>query len=109
MPKHARKPFEAWMKWALARALETAPRPDAPLPEWDTFETREAYFDAGRPYFGRPLPLEAFDPELDYRPERDAELLDAFLRGLDHTKNPFLRSPEAMKAAGFSGTPYRFG
>jgi len=56
---------------------------------------------------GPPVPREAFDPAFAYDPARDRELLDAFLRGLDPAKNPYLRPAAEMKAAGFPGEPYR--
>jgi hypothetical protein len=30
-----------------------------------------------------------------------------FLAALDHRKNPYLRTPQEMKAQGFKGTPYK--
>jgi hypothetical protein len=107
MPKESRKSFDAWTKWALGRLKELAPRPTEAI-EFDDFDGDEsAYFDATRPYWGVALPLEALDPEFGYQPEMRQELLDRFLRSLNYEANPFLRSPEELKEAGFEGTPYR--
>jgi hypothetical protein len=55
---------------------------------------------------GPPVPREALDPDFDFKPETADKLLSNFLKKLDHSKNPFLRSPNAMVKAGFMGTPY---
>jgi hypothetical protein len=50
--------------------------------------------------------LEALDPDVPYDDRRRREMLARFLKGLDWRKNPFLRSPAAMKKLGFEGKPY---
>lgn len=56
---------------------------------------------------GPPVPRVAFDPSLEYMPSMDKKLLGDFLASLDPKTNPYLRSPEEMKKAGFPGTPYK--
>jgi hypothetical protein len=57
--------------------------------------------------FGPPVPREALDPEIDFKPEDTNRYLAAFLETLNPKENPFLRSPEEMMAASFEGTPYK--
>jgi hypothetical protein len=56
---------------------------------------------------GPPVPRAAFDPSLEYTPSMDKKLLGDFVASLDPKTNPYLRSPEEMKKAGFPGTPYK--
>jgi hypothetical protein len=56
---------------------------------------------------GFPVPREAFNPNFDFDPNKTNDLLKAFLENVDHTTNPYLRSPEEMKKLHFEGTPYR--
>lgn len=101
------KAFNSWLDFALGRAGKLEPRPKKNRPRRADFESDGEYFEATRPYFGRPLPREALDPEADYKPEQREEFLSRFLEGLDWKKNPFLRSPDQMKKLGFKGTPYK--
>lgn len=57
---------------------------------------------------GLPVPREVLDPDYDYDPKGDAELIRAFLKGLDPSKNPFLVAPDEMIKAGFQGKPYSY-
>jgi hypothetical protein len=47
------------------------------------------------------------DPDAACQPQQREELLAEFLAGLDPARNRYLRTPDAMKALGFTGTPYR--
>jgi hypothetical protein len=107
MPPKTKRAFSAWLDWASKRILALAPAPQPFLPWPDEFPSEAAYHEAGRPYFGDPIPLEALDPDFDYKPEMRKDLLASFLSRLDWKKNPFLRSPDEMKKLGFPGTPYR--
>ncbi|WP_139357228.1 hypothetical protein [Leptospira alexanderi] len=100
--------FTKWLSWAHDRILELAPTPKRFLKDPDEFESEEEYHKAGRPYFGEPIPLEALNPDFDYKPQMRKKLLSDFLSRLDYKKNPFLRSPEMMKKLGFKGTPYQY-
>jgi|SRR5262245_7395626 len=52
------------------------------------------------------VPREVFDPELEFRPEMARELVERFLRSVDYANNPFLLTPEQMRAEGFEGVAY---
>ena len=99
--------FTKWLDWALAQAAKLGPLPRKKRPERDDFDSDEAYHDATRPHFGKPLPREALDPSSGYKPEQREELLARYLERLDWKTNPFLRSPDAMKKLGFRGKPYK--
>jgi hypothetical protein len=106
MPPKAKRAFTAWLDWASKGILTLAPAPKPFLADPDEFPSEAAYHEAGRPYFGDPIPLEALDPGFDYKPEMRKDLPASFL---SHWKtNPFLRSPDEMKKLGFPGTPYQF-
>jgi hypothetical protein len=79
--------FDSWLKLVLERLTGHYPR----------LEGEE---------IGSPPPRESLDPGFDFRPDMDQQLLGRFLRGLDYTQNPYLRSPEQMLRLGFEGTPY---
>jgi hypothetical protein len=53
-----------------------------------------------------PVPRELFDPSFDPREDAVREALTRFVATLDPTRNPYLRSAEAMLADGFVGQPY---
>lgn len=107
LPTKPKKAFTEWFQWAAQRATELDPEPRGRKPKYTEFDTLEEFYRTVRPYFGKPLPREALDPDSGYKPEERQARLAALLQRLDHRKNPFLRSPEQMKALGFAGTPYR--
>jgi len=79
--------FKAWRRRAMAQLTDLYPRQkDAPL--------------------GPPIARQTLDPQYSYTPESVDHALREFVRGLYPTENPFLRSPEELKALGFHGTPY---
>jgi hypothetical protein len=80
--------FTDWRKSAIARMAELFP-----LNQEDRL--------------GSFVPREVLDPQFHFKPEMTKDLISAFLRALDYTKNPFLRSPEEMKQVGFEGIPYK--
>lgn len=90
MPK--KKVFEDWLKTMLSRLTELYPRE-----EYENEEEEEL-----RP----PVFREVLDPVFDFKPNIATELLSDFLKRLDRSDNPYLRSPEKMQALGFEGTPY---
>ena len=88
------EPHLSWQTWTLEKLSAEHPR---------TAEDR----------VGDVVPREALDPEADVSPEQVEELINAFLQGLDHARNPFLRSPETMLAGddefeAYNLVPYRF-
>lgn len=81
------KPFKDWRRFAIGRLTTLYPLDrDIPL--------------------GPPVPRDALNPDLDYKPEMAHQLLSKFLKSLDPRTNPYLRSAPEMIAAGFEGTPY---
>jgi hypothetical protein len=81
------KPFKDWRRFAIGRLATLYPLDK---------ENR----------LGPPVPREALDPELDYKPEMAPQLLSKFLQSLDPSTNPYLRPATEMIADGFDGTPY---
>ncbi len=57
---------------------------------------------------GDPVPWQFADPAYPARPDLAEALLADFLRGLAGGGNPFMNTPDTMRAQGFKGTPYRF-
>lgn len=53
-----------------------------------------------------PVPPEFFDPAFQWSPQTVLEAQSRLLAVLDPSRNPYLRTPEDMKADGFTGEPY---
>jgi len=91
-----KKPFDDWLSTTLQRAAEAFPRTT-------NYDKRTGIFDASGE---KPVPREFFDPNFQYTEVHAEAALRAFLQTLDPKQNPYLNTPEEMKAAGFKGTPY---
>jgi hypothetical protein len=108
LPAKHKKVFTAWVDAAIATGAKHDRRPEARMPQYTDFASKDAYREATWPYFGtKAVPREAFEPDSGYVPEQREELLGRFLASLDWKANPFLRSPDDMKNLGFEGTPYK--
>lgn len=81
------KPFKDWRRFAIQRLSTLYPLDMENV-------------------LGLPVPRESLDPDLNYKPGQESELLGNFLSNLDPTTNPFLCTSEEMFEAGFEGTPY---
>lgn len=104
LPARALPAFRTWRTACLER-LERY----YSLPETGQDEDRDEFeglFASEEKEF--PVPREVFDPTFDFRPELTEVLLNNYLAGLKPQDNEFLQSPEAMREAGFEGTPYRY-
>lgn len=86
------EPYEAWLK-ACANRLNKLELPEL---EQDDY------------VLGDVVPRELFDTNRPFNPNQTITLVDGFLRALDFSDNPYLRSPDEMlKRGDFSGKPYR--
>lgn len=83
-----RKRFDAWLSGALRKLHVYFPDAQAPL-------SAQA-----------PVPQVFFELDSDWDPVTVPQHLEAFLAGLDPTKNPYLVDAQQLKALGFRGTPY---
>lgn len=97
LPDNVRKDFDDWLKESIRPAVSAYP----PQPPYD--KTTERYIATGE----EPVPMELYDPQWTYTPERAKEALRALLKSLDPKSNPYLRTPSEMKDVGFTGTPYQ--
>jgi hypothetical protein len=52
------------------------------------------------------VPKEFFQSDFAWRDGIAQESLDHFVKTLEPGTNPYLRSPDDMRAAGFTGLPY---
>ncbi|MGE0646148.1 MAG: hypothetical protein AB7P24_21040 [Nitrospira sp.] len=91
-----REVLEQWISSTLRQCAQVFPR------QVD-YDTTTQKYDASHEL---PVPREFFEPGFTYTPETGKAVLLEFLKTLDYTKNPYLRSPEEMKENGFQGTPY---
>jgi hypothetical protein len=89
--------FEEWLSNSVRRATEVFPRQSV-----EDDKSSEKY-DASHEV---PVPREFFEPGFIYTPEAGKRALQEFLKTLDYTKNPYLRSLGELKEKGFQGTPY---
>jgi hypothetical protein len=81
--------FDAWWKSAIDRLVQAHPKSEE-----------------GPDDVGRPVVREAMDPEVTYTGQDSDTCVTAFLRSLSSTANPFLSSPEELRAAGIPEAPY---
>jgi len=92
--------FNRWLDWSVARLVELYPDVDTD-PYADLFQDREE--ERRGPLIAR----EVLDPDVPYRPEQATPSMAEYLRGVDPSRNEFLRPPQALRAAGFEGVPYK--
>ena len=88
--------FSDWLSAAVRKTVETFPRNA-------TYDTDSELYDASHE---TPVPREFFENGFAYSGEAATAALREFLRSLDPTRNPYLRSAEELRAEGFKGTPY---
>jgi len=81
--------FDEWLKAAIARFVHLY-----------AFDPQNVA--------GGLVPRSFLDPQVEPATENIPALLDEQLRSIDYSGNPFLATPEEMRAAGFKGTPYRY-
>jgi hypothetical protein len=89
--------FDAWLSDTF-KATATA------FPRSVEYDKESEYYDASAE---TPVPRAFFDPLADPATDHPAAL-NAFLKSLDPSTNPYLATPEEMLAAGFTGTPYQY-
>jgi len=101
-----RKAFKDWLAEAYRRANALSPLSDASYaylclsnPTVEQFAALDFGAPLSRTVFDTTRAVEAIDIDTD---------IDAYLRGLDPAANRFLRTGEALHAAGFEGRPYRW-
>lgn len=96
LPANAKKDFDHWLSESIRRATNVYPH----QPPYD--KATERYIATGE----EPVPMELYEPQWSYTPERAKEALRALLKSLDPKSNPYLRTASEMKNLGFVGTPY---
>lgn len=80
--------FAAWLTESFRRAHQHFPSSDVEV------EQQPA------------VPKEFYEPDFVWRDGIAQESWDRFLKTLDPSRNPYLRSADEMRAAGFPGLPY---
>jgi hypothetical protein len=107
MPKRDKR-YEKWVEAVVKKLNLIAPLPDPrkdlipPGSPLDVFEAES------KRVIGQPLSPWALNVNEAFDPGRNGDEIDKLLQAADPTKNPFLRSLEDLKTAGFAGTPYRY-
>ncbi len=102
------KPFKAWFKATVTRLATLSAPPAEESGGYDVEVTESEPIGVVEAVWGNPLPREFFDPAFDPAGADSATLLDALLVQVSATPNPFLLSPDVLRAQGFPGTPYRY-
>src|SRR4051812_37122277 len=100
-------PFRVWVTAALKRLDRVAPNPVQDFRGRFDFGSEEEYQAHLRQNMGAPLPIDVVDTSKEVAPDALASLYATFLAKVDWAANPYLRSPESLQTAGFSGEPYR--
>jgi hypothetical protein len=93
-----KKVYDDWLSATLRRTAQIFPRG----PKYDR---KTPTYDASHE---KPVPREFFDSALKYSQTASDAALNTFLQTLDPKQNPYLHTPQEMKAKGFKGTPYIF-
>jgi hypothetical protein len=83
------EPFDAWLKTTISRLSKVFP------------------YNKDNPHTAI-VPRKFLDPEVPIDLHAVPIYLDEQLQQIEYTNNPFLASPEELKAAGFEGEPYRY-
>lgn len=91
--------FDGWLEATLRRGAKTFPR------EVKTYDWKANFYNFTQE---RIVPREFFfDPDFEYSDDAAMSVLQQFLDSLDPEKNPYLHTPEEMKANGYTRTPYK--
>lgn len=96
LPTEAKTDFENWFKESIRRAARVYP----PQPPYD--KNTEQYIYTAE----ESVPMELYDLQQNFTREQTTDTLRALVKSLDPKTNPYLNSPDEMKALGFRSTPY---
>lgn len=99
------QPFDKWFKQAAKTLGQIYPNETYGEVDDDSEEAPEVERSRA---LGVPVPRQALDPSSKYEPRQGPALIREFLSSLDYKTNPYLSSPEQMKARGFEGVPYTY-
>lgn len=91
--------FESWLGGCIDRLIELYKAPDE-----DPFAGLFGDPTEGRGPLVAPRLLDLSEP---FDPKLASDNMSEFLAAAEHAANPYLVSPEEMRAAGFTGTPYQ--
>ncbi len=98
--------YRAWLEAAMERLTKLSLIPESTRAFYKTIRHTRAEVDAFD--WGAPVPRAALDTTYEYDVARAPADLDAYLRGLDPARNPYLATREELIAKGFEGTPYTY-
>ncbi len=98
--------YKTWLKQVTERLAKISPMSDYTREYYKTLQHTEEEQQAFE--WGAPVPRAAMDTTREYDESRSAELIDAYLRGLEPSSNRFLNTREHVLGAGFDGEPYTF-
>lgn len=102
------KLFQNWFKAIVTRLPGLSGPSASTSSKIELARTKAPPRGVANDIWGEPLPREAFDPSTEIDPEKRAAMIDALLGQMFTTTNPFLRSPDELRALGLTGTPYRY-
>lgn len=101
------KAYKSWLAQAAQRLLALSPMSErAHALFCEELDWEES--DYGSTHHGEPVARALLDTSVTFEPERNHELIDAYLRKLEPARNRYLRTAKVLRADGFEGTPYRF-
>lgn len=106
MPKRG-KSYGRWVEAAIGKLNTVVPFPDCRTEPFAPGTAMDIIEAESRRAIGLPLGPSALAPGIEFDPGLNRGEVAALLAATDWSRNPLLRSPQDLVAAGFSGTPYR--
>lgn len=107
MPERSRE-YRKWVEAATRKLALVAHLPDPRLEPIPPGSPPEVFEAESKRVIGRPLSPWALNPDETFEAARNSDEIGQLLASADPSKNPFLRSPEELRSAGFAGPPYRY-
>lgn len=101
--------LRTWLTAVIRRLDTLAANPYQDFRSKSDFDSDVEWLEYKRRNMGPPLPIEVADPSREIAPADLAPLYANFIASVDWAANPYLRSPDELRQAGFVGEPYRHG
>lgn len=99
LPDELKPTFQQWFTSALEKLEKYTPKLST------TGEYEDIFDEHWAENRGLPVPPQLLDPEFNYQPEKNTELVKKFLDNLNHENN-YINDPDDLIENGFQGKPF---